>query len=110
MPGRLDEPARDLLLLKTSYYSTTMTRKVIRLEIVEKKARNGKPYLTFQNKRKRSPTAPVKRRQAPHISSSKEEDFNNEFYNQGPDVESSIRNKKAKTTKASGRVVLLISL
>jgi hypothetical protein len=87
-----------------------MSRRVRQVEIVEAKARNGKRYNTFQNKRKRSPVAPIKRGQAPHISRSKEElnDFNNGFNDQGPDVEPSIRNKKAKTKKASGRVMFLI--
>jgi hypothetical protein len=83
-----------------------MTRKVVLVEFVEAKGRNGKRYTTFQNKRKRSPIAPIKRRSPPK-SSSKEDpfDFSND---QGPDMGPSTSNKKAKTKKTSGRVRLVI--
>jgi hypothetical protein len=86
-----------------------MSRKVIPLEIVEVKTRNGKSYPTFRNKRKRSPTAPITR-PTPRISPPKEEpnDLNDVFDNQWPDMEPTITNKKVKTKKASGRVMLII--
>jgi hypothetical protein len=83
-----------------------MTRKVTPLELVNLKARNGKYYTTFTNKRKRSPTAPITRR-SPHKSLSNEEILNL-FDDQGPDMEPNTSNKKAKTKKTSGRVRLII--
>lgn len=81
-----------------------MGRNVTPLEIVERKSRSGKSYLSYQNKRKRSPTASIKRNPSPQISPSKEESvildstFNDQWLN---DMEPSVSNKKAKT---SGRV------
>jgi hypothetical protein len=83
-----------------------MTRKVVQVEFVEATGRNGKRYITFQNKRKRSPIAPIKRRSPPK-SAHKEEpfDFNNALDDQGPDMGPTTSNKKAKT---SGRVRVVI--